>query len=143
MNNFYNEPAPVHTLYRMGSVIPIPAFPICMTAVLCVKLGNAYGVSHAAQGAADGIIQNTTIDRWVYFFKECVQSNDRLLYKLTQSKPLARCLSMFSEGLIENIIPEIQERDVINLLKYTKDSKRDKIIWIANQMVTKLGYVNK
>ena len=67
MNNFYNEPAVIRTLNNMGSVIPIPAFPICMTATLCVRMGNTYGVSNAAQGYATEVLKRTTYDRWMYF----------------------------------------------------------------------------
>jgi hypothetical protein len=143
MNNFYNEPKPISTLYSMGSVIPIPSFPICMTATLCVRLGNSYGVSIAAQGAASEILKNTTEDRWIYFFKECVQTNDKLLYKLMQSKPLERWLNLFSVSFIEKILTEIQEKDVINLLQFTKEKKHDVVKRIAFKMYQKIGYASK
>lgn len=143
MNNFYNEPKPISTLYSMGSVIPIPAFPICMTATLCIRLGNFYGISNAAQGPATEILKNTKEDRWIYFFKECVQTNDKLLYKLTQSNPLERWINLFSEKLIDKIIPEIQEKDVINLLRFTKEKNRAVVSKIASQMYQKIGYTNK
>lgn len=143
MNNFYNEPKPMNTLCGMGSVIPIPAFPICMTATLCVKLGNSYGVSIAAQAPANEILKNTTDERWIYFFNECVQTNDKLLYKLMQPNPLGQWLNIFSDGLIEKIIPEMQEKDVVNLLKFTREKNRIKIERIASQMYHKIGYANQ
>lgn len=143
MNNFYNEPKPVSTLYNMGSVIPMPAFPICITAVLCVKLGNNYGVSNAAQGIVNEILKNISRDRWIYFFKECLQYNDRLLYKLMDYSTLERWLGLFPESLIDVALLEIQEKDLINLLKYTKDNDRIKLMRLANQMYRKIGYANK
>jgi len=143
MNNFYNEPKPVTTLYNMGSVIPIPAFSVCMSAILCVRLGNSYGVSNAAQGSAIEILKNTTQDRWIYFFNECLQTDDRILYKLMGYSQLDRWLNLFSKSFIDNILPEIQERDVVNLLKFTKDNNRDKIRRISAQMYKKIGYANK
>ncbi len=143
MNNFYNEPKPMSTLFSMGSVIPIPAFPICATATLCIKLGNFYGISIAAQGPANEVLRNITEDRWIYFFKECMQTNDKLLYKLTQSNPLERWINLFSESLLDKIIPEIQEKDVINLLRFTKEKNRNIIRKIASQMYEKIGYTNK
>ena len=143
MNNFYNEPKPVSVLYNMGSVIPIPAFSICMTAILSVRLGNSYGVSNAAQDTAMEILNNTTKERWIYFFNECLQTNDRIIYKLMQYSPLERWLTLFSSKFIDNILPEIQEKDVINLLKFTKEKNRDKIRRISNQMYKKIGYSNK
>lgn len=143
MNNFYNEPKPVSTLYSMGSVIPIPAFPLCMSAILCVKLGNNYGVSNAAQTPAFEILKNTTQERWVYYFNECLQTDDRILYKLMQYRQLDRWLNLFSKSFIDKIRTEIQERDVINLLKFTYEGNKEKIRSIAAQMYKKIGYSNK
>lgn len=143
MNNFYNEPAPTNTLYRMGSVIPIPAFPICMTAILSVKLGNRYGVSNAAQDSVDLMLKPISHDRWVYFFNECLQTNERLLYKLTQDNPSSRWIQLLSNSFIDSILPEISEKDIVNLLKFTRDKRKDKLNRIASEMYSRLGYTNK
>lgn len=143
MNNFYNEPKPVSALYNMGSVIPTPAFPICITAVICVKLGNNYGVSNAAQGIVNEILKNISRDRWIYFFKECLQYNDRILYKLMDYRTVDRWLELFPESLIDEALLEIQEKDLINLLKYTKVDDRIRLMRLANQMYKKIGYTNK
>jgi len=143
MNNFYNEPKPVSTLYNMGSVIPTPAFPICITAILSVKLGNSYGVSNAAQGIVNEMLKNISSDRWIYFFKECLQYNDRLLYKLMDYRPLDRWLSLFPESLVDKALLEVQEKDLINLLNYTKKNDRDRLMRLAGQMYRKIGYSNK
>jgi hypothetical protein len=127
----------------MGSVIPMPAFPICMTAILSVKLGNRYGISIFAQESAIAMLKSITHDRWVYFFNQCFQTNDRLLYKLVLSNPSSRWLDLFSSSFIDNILPELKERDVINLLKFTRDNKQDKLNRIANEMYSKIGYSNK
>jgi hypothetical protein len=143
MNNFYNEPAPMNMLYRMGSVIPIPAFPVCITAILSVKLGNSYGVSVAAQESANAMLKSITHDRWVYFFKECLSTNDRILYKLTLNSPSNKWMSLFNSDYLDNILQEITDKDVINLLKFTKDNKLDKLNRIAGEMYSKIGYSNK
>ncbi|WP_285008614.1 hypothetical protein [Pedobacter faecalis] len=142
LNNFYNEPAPVNTLYKMGSTIPIPAFPVCMTAIISVRLGNAYGVSNAAQANVNSMLKNVSHDRWVYFFKECLASDERLLYKLTQYAPSERWLNLFSKGLLERISLELKNKDVINLIKFTIEGKKDKVRNIASSMYEKLGYGN-
>jgi hypothetical protein len=143
LNNFYNEPAPINTLSKMGSVLPIPAFPICMTAILSVRLGNWYGISNAAQDSATILLKNITFDRWVYFFNECIQTNERILYKLNTDNPSKRWLNLFSPEFIDKLLPEITEKDVVNLLKFTKDKKLDKLNRISNEMYIKLGYTNK
>ena len=48
MNNFYNEEAPTINLEKLGTVIPAPALGPCITALLCVRLGNSYGTCWAA-----------------------------------------------------------------------------------------------
>jgi len=143
MNNFYNEPKPVSSLYNMGSVIPTPAFPISITAILCVKLGNSYGVSTSAQGIVNEMLKNITLDRWIYFFKECLQYNDRLLFKLMDYRPLDRWLDLFPGNLIDTALLEIQDKDLINLLKFTKENSRYKLMRLAGQMYRKIGYSNK
>lgn len=143
MNNFYNEPKAVSSLFNMGSVIPTPAFPISITAILSVKLGNSYGVSTSAQGVVNEMLKNITLDRWIYFFKECLQYNDRLLFKLMDYRPLDRWLDLFPADLIDTALLEIQDKDLINLLKFTKENSRDKLMRLAGQMYRKIGYSNK
>lgn len=87
LNNFYNEPSAIMKLANLGSSIPIQAFPKCMTAVLCIKLGNYYSISWDAQKYADDILNNISKDRWIYFFNECLPYDERILYKLAQDSP--------------------------------------------------------
>jgi hypothetical protein len=143
MNNFYNEPAPINTLAKMGSVIPSPAFPICMTAILSVKLGNAWGISNAAQDSANVLLKNVTHDRWVYFFNECLPTNDRLLYKLVQSSPSTRWIHYFSTSITDEILSEIKNRKVIQLLKATQERSLDRLQRVANDLYSSIGYTNK
>ena len=56
MNNFHNEPSPTRNLAQLGTSIPIPALPVCMSALLSVVLGNEYGVSWAALPIASNIL---------------------------------------------------------------------------------------
>jgi hypothetical protein len=144
LNNFYNEPAPVNTLLKMGSIIPLPAFSVCMTAVLSVRLGNIYGISNAAQDSAVAILKNTTKERWVYFFNKCLLTNERLLYKLGQSAPAKRWIHNFlSERYLKEILPELTEKDVVNLVKFTIAKNIEKVNSISTQMYTKIGYSTK
>lgn len=144
INNFYNEPYPINTLWKMGSSIPSPAFPVCMTAILSVRLGNRYGVSEAAQYSASQLIKSITLDRWIYFFNECLPSDERILIKLTQSYPSGRWLELFSVQFMDNIEGQIKNnRDIINLLKFTKQKDKTKLNRLAGEMYNKLGYTNK
>lgn len=87
MNNFYSEEAPIKTLARLGSSIPTPAFPICASAVLAVKLGNRYGTSFYAGPTAAQMIDAFTVDRWQYYLNHCLPSDLRILDKLSEPKP--------------------------------------------------------
>ena len=94
MNNFYNEPAPMRELASLGTSIPGPALAACMTAVLCVKLGNFYGVSWGAQPPADQVIQRLSTDRWLYYVNERLESDRIVLSKLSEDKPLANWIKL-------------------------------------------------
>lgn len=83
MNNFYNEPAAIQALSRLGSTIPWPAFPICMSAILSVRLGNRYGVSHAAIPIADQLLKRLTKNQWEYYLNECLPGDELVLQKLS------------------------------------------------------------
>jgi hypothetical protein len=98
MNNFYNEPAPMRELASMGTSIPGPALAMCMTAVLCVKLGNMYGTSHAAQSYADQVLNDLSVDRWLYYFNERLEQDRIVLGELQYDKP-ARQLSLVVANL--------------------------------------------
>ena len=95
MNNFYNEPGPMRELAALGTSIPGPALAACITAVLCVKLGNFYGLFRSAQPWADQIIERLSLDRWIYYVNERLTSDRLILSKLTEAKPLANWMELF------------------------------------------------
>lgn len=98
MNNFYNEPAAIQALSRLGSTIPWPAFPICMSAILAVKLGNSYGVSHAAIPAADELLKRLTKNQWDYYLNECLPGDALVLQKLSwYDKPRSNWLALVKQ----------------------------------------------
>lgn len=94
LNNYYNEPGPAKELRGLGTTLPIHAFPICATAVLCVYLGNSYGICNAAQSDASAIMQSFTSDRWQYYLNDCLPSDARMLNKLGYEKPKARFIQL-------------------------------------------------
>jgi hypothetical protein len=90
VNNFYNEPGPMRALAALGTTIPSPAFPVCMTATLSVWLGNAYGHCWAAQDSAKKVLRGLSKDRWTYYLDEVLPRDSDILVKLTYSKPAER-----------------------------------------------------
>ena len=128
-NNFYNEPAPMQTLSKMGSVIPIPAFAACITATMCVKLGNRYGVARDAQPYANTIIKNVTRERWIYFFNEVLPSSPRIIYKLISGPTSSRWIALIDsvELDLNEILDEIKVPDSKNLLRTSLNKKLDRV----------------
>ncbi len=90
VNNFYNEPGPVGALAALGTTIPSPAFPLCMTATLSVWLGNAHGHTWAAQESVKRILRGLSRDRWIYYFDEVLPRDTDILFKLLYQKPADR-----------------------------------------------------
>ncbi len=88
-NNFYNEATPMQSLASLGSTIPSPAFPMCMTATLCVWLGNSYGYAWGAQDSAKKVLRALSRDRWAYYLDEVLPRDTEVLMKLTFSKSLS------------------------------------------------------
>ena len=123
INNFYNEPAPVRELRALGSTIPIPAFPSSTAAILCVKLGNQYGVSTAAQADATAILKSFTSERWTYFLNECLPSDSRLIDKLFYEKPRGRFMALAKEFKLNALILEGRPRKLVEAAASGNEAK--------------------
>lgn len=98
MNNFYNEPAPTRELANLGTSIPGPALAACITAILCVKLGNFYGTSWGAQAPADRVIDGLSKNRWLYYFNERFEQDRLILSKFEHDTPLSNWM-ILAKGL--------------------------------------------
>ncbi len=83
VNNFYNEPKPMRELADLGTSIPNPALAICVTAALCVKLGNPWGIAWAAQAASGEVLDNVSKERWIYYLDGCLERDLVILPKLS------------------------------------------------------------
>jgi len=133
MNNFYNEPEPMKALATLGTSIPMPAFPACMTAVLCVRLGNRYGVSMAAQEYATEMLQGLSPERWRYYLDECLPSDDVVLSKLEDSVEITnRWLKLISTLDINAIEPK--RSDMKKLLKHSVKNEGVRVQEIAARL---------
>lgn len=125
MNNFYNEPTPVKNLAKLGSTIPTPALPACFSALLCVTLGNSYGVSWSAESEARTILKSLSADRWSYYLNNVFPSDTRILDKLGSSKPLAQWLHLVNEYELSSL--ELKNPTVSSLIKASSDKKEARI----------------
>ncbi|EPN7876665.1 hypothetical protein ACT3D0_001573 [Vibrio vulnificus] len=86
MNNFYNEYAPVKNLANLGTTIPTPALAACMTALLCVYIGNSYGCSYDARPVAAKVLSQLTVERWEYYLTHVLPSDMKIINKLFDSR---------------------------------------------------------
>lgn len=138
MNNFYNEPGPMNELASLGTSIPSPALATCMTAVLCVKLGNFYGVSNAAQSSADKVIAGLSKERWYYYLNEKLMQDRIILSKFGDASPLAVWINLVGTlGLEEAQLSEKVSKD---LLRASIENKPSQVQAIAKRMLkTSLG----
>lgn len=140
MNNFYNEPGPTKFLDDMGSAIPPPAFSVCMTAVLSVRLGNAYGVSWAAQPHAVSILERVSRDRWAYYLNECFKTDDRILYKLLGDSPVRRWIELVKEfGLLKASSHHVNDSTVKQLIADAAEDRANRVQALASKLINKLG----
>ena len=129
MNNFYNEPAPMRELASLGTSIPGPALAACMTAVLCVKLGNYY---LGGPVPADQVIQRLSKDRWLYYVNERLESDRIVLSKLSEDKPLANWISLILAIDLEPA--KITGKETRALITASNAQDATKVRSIANRM---------
>lgn len=132
LNNFYNEPAPMRELESLGSSIPSPALASCMTAILCVKLGNPYGTSHLAQASADKLIKTISEDRWIYYIDGRLEQDRLILSKLTSEAPLQRWMSLIRGLKLDPT--EVDTARCRRLIEHTIAGDAKKVREIASKM---------
>jgi hypothetical protein len=128
-DNFHNEPAPMRELARLGTSIPGPALAICITAILCVKLGNRYGRSNAAQNSADELVDGISKERWMHYLDGRLSDDRRILYKLDEMKPQANWVTLIKK--LDLDFGSIQSRQIKKLLNVTEKGDKAQIASIA------------
>jgi hypothetical protein len=133
VNNFYNEAAPMRELANLGTSIPSPALPLCMTAALCVKLGNQYGQAWAAQPAADEVLNSISKERWIYYLDERIERDLVILPKLVSpGKPLTNWMQLVASQQLEAL--DLSNKQSRALLVATNTGKPTKVGEVAMVM---------
>lgn len=137
-NNFYNEPGPMRELAKLGSSIPGPALAQCISAALCVKLGNQYGTSWSAQESANEVLNSLSSDRLIYYFNERLENDDLILGKLMQTgKPLQNWISWVSKLDVDP--SGLKSKLIKQLVIETKAKNALKVAQIAGKLVQLRG----
>lgn len=132
LNNFYNEAAAVKALTKLGTTIPTPAFPACLSALLCVTLGNQYGVAWSAQTDALKILESITLERWAYYMNNVLPSDTRIFGKLFSSKPRANFISLVKERNLAQV--EFKNKTVQQLVEAASKDNETKLESLARKM---------
>lgn len=133
LNNFYNEPAPVRNLAKLGTTIPAPALPACITALLCVVLGNSYGVSWAAESEASSILKKISADRWLYYFNNVFPGDSRILNKLNYDKPRSNWMAISKSFRFGDI--DTNNKRVNAIISASIEGNENKVKRIANKLL--------
>lgn len=103
-DNFHNERKPMETLAQLGSSVPGPALADCLTAALCVRLGNRYGYSKAAQPAAEQFLKLFQPPQWEYYLNKVLTGDRHVLAKLAyEAKPLERWQELVAEFHLDQL----------------------------------------
>jgi hypothetical protein len=134
MNNFYNEPAAISALAKLGTTIPWPAFPISMSATLAVRLGNSYGTSTNAQSDAASLLDRLTNNQWEYYLNECLPGDQLILQKLafSGSGPQNRWIALVSEFKLGE--KTFKTKNVENLIKASVKNDLNSLVTVARSM---------
>jgi len=131
MNNFYNEPAPMKELRMLGTTIPAAAFYDCAAAIMCVYLGNPYGVSRSAIPYAVEMFDGFSIDRWSQYFSQCFPFDAKILNKLAYEAPRARFIALVEKYKLGDLSTDMK---VQRLLKAASDKDSKKVFSLSQQL---------
>lgn len=136
-NNFYNEPAAVAALVKLGSTIPWPAFPICMSSAIAVYLGNMYGHTWGAQDDVASLLKRLTRNQWEYYFNECLSNDQLIIQKLAwYDKPLSRWMDILGQFGIEELT--LKNRQITKIFDMTKAGKQVAVKTAAEALLSKI-----
>ena len=132
-SNYANEVEPTRTLASLGTAIPPPAFDRCMTALLCVRLGNRYGESFAASGIAKGMLEDLRPDQWLYYLRQCLLADSIVLDKLSDP---GRMVDVWIELIQDYGIKELGSlpQEVRLLVDAADRSEKQAVVKYASRM---------
>jgi hypothetical protein len=125
LNNFYNEYSPLRALSKLGTTIPTPALAECLTAILCIRLGNAYGVAHNAQDLSKQLLDGVTPERWQYYLNQVLPGEVRILNKLGDAKPRKRWIDICSVYDFDEL--NIKDKGMKDFIKFSLEGNESRL----------------
>jgi hypothetical protein len=139
MNNFHKEGPAMEELASLGTTIPMPAFPVCSTAILAAFLGNQWGHSWAAEAAALKMLRVFSSDKWTFYLNECLPADSTILCKLKDNKPASRwcdLAKLFSFDTLQLKDPNVKQ---VALASSGRDAS--KLSVAVTKLLAKIGSV--
>ncbi len=133
MNNFYNEYSPTNSMAKLGSTIPTPALPACMTALLSIMLGNSYGHSWNAMPIASKMLKTISNDRWQYYLNQALPGDTRILNKLIYPVPQSRWFDLVNEYELSGL--QIKNKTVAKLITASVKKKPNLLEAAVKQLI--------
>jgi energy-converting hydrogenase Eha subunit A len=133
LNNIYNEPAPVRKLAKLGTTIPVPVLPACITALLSVILGNFYGISWSAVPIAKAMLKKLSADRWDYYLNNVFPSDIKILDKLSDDKPRTNWIQIANEFGFSDI--DIRNNTVKSIVKASLKQNSSSVSNFSNKLI--------
>jgi hypothetical protein len=111
----------------------LPTLPLCMTAALCVRLGNQYGQPWAAQAAANEVLDSISDERWLYYLDDRLERDLVILPRLSSpGRPLQEWMSLAGSKSLD---PEqLTGKNVKLLLSATNNGNSSRVVELARSL---------
>jgi hypothetical protein len=133
LNNFHTEGPAMDELAQLGSTIPMPAFPVCMTSILASFLGRPWGNSWEAAKIAEKIFDTFAPEKWEYYLNECLPADATVLYKIQSEKPFKRWADLVIKRELDTL--QIRNGSIRVLLNATKDRNVTKATAVTDKLL--------
>ena len=136
--NYEAEVQPTRVLASMGN-IPLPALTECIRAFICVYIGNKWGNSWSAETSAFDELKKLSQDRWMYFLSKSMPTEQDILYKLLDEKPVERWISLCQALKFDST--HIENKLIRGLIDASLEGKRLIVARFASRLLSEFkGY---
>lgn len=138
-NNFYNEPEAVSQLERLGNQIPRPALRECVSSMIMVYLGNAYGRSYGVTEIVYKVLDKLDKGAWGYYLNDCLPFDEEVLEKIKAGDERTnRWCDLVNNYQLYDL--ELSDGKMKEMLNYTKKEDRNNVKAMAGMYLKKLSH---
>jgi hypothetical protein len=114
-----------------------------MAAALSVRLGNRWNICFAAQPAVDALLKRVSLDRWRYYFNDCIKMDDRILSKLLEERPRDRWIGLLRELDLGQIVEEVDDTTVRQVIQSAIENKPERVTAAAKRLLDRSGFTSE